>query len=85
MSILAPVWEPIENSFAAVGLSSPLSRFAAMAAVGGAIEYSIRPSYSYRGDGSPRPWILLDQSADSTYLPAGSTALLTGLFFGFFV
>lgn len=80
------IWSGIESAFSTVGLTTPISRFVAMGAVGGAVEYSLRPSYSYRADGSPRPWVLFDpNSADSTYLPASSTALITGFVFGFLV
>lgn len=86
MEIIESAFSGLQNAFVAVGLNSPTSRMVAMAAVGGAVEWSVRPSYSYRPDRSPRPWILLSgDTADSTYLPAGSTAVITGLVFGLFV
>lgn len=81
------IWSGIENAFAVVGLNNPVYRFVAMGAVGGIVEYSVRPAYSYRPDGSPRPWVLIsgNNAVDSTYLPAGSTAIITGLTFALFV
>lgn len=84
--LLESAWVGISNAFNAVGLSSPISRGLAMGAVGAAVEWNVRPSYSYRPDGSPRPWIVLSgDSVDSTYLPMGSTAIITGMIFGLFV
>lgn len=78
--------QPIETAFSSVGLTTPVTRGAAMALVGGALEYYFKPSYSYRPDGTPRPTVYLQPgAADATYLPAGSTAILTGLFFSLFV
>lgn len=77
-------WNLLETGFSSVGLGSPLARGVAMAAVGGVAEWVIRPKFSYK-EGQPRPWILLSSDPDATPLPPGSVAILTGLFFAFFV
>lgn len=80
------VWKLFQDFFGSLGLTTPLSRFAAMTALGAAAEYTIRPSYSYFQNGAPRPWAPLNpENSDKTWLPAGSTALATGAFFGVFV
>lgn len=78
-------WSTLENGFSSVGLGSPLARGVAMGALGGALEYTLKPSFSYKQGGAPRPWILFSTDPDATPLPPGSLALLTGVFFALFV
>lgn len=75
----------VAEGFSYVGLNTPTQRFFAFAALGGALEYQIRPSFSYQSDGSPRPWAVVTPGPNATYLPPGSTALvLAGLVSLFF-
>lgn len=80
------VWTTLEKPFELVGLNTPLSRFLAASLVAGVAEFLIRPSYSYQANGNPRPWSILDPAAATgTLLPPGSTAILTGAFFGLII
>lgn len=77
---------PIENAFYSVGLTTPVTRAMAGAAIGGMIEVSLKPSYSYNSEGKPRPWILTHKDAsNATYLPPGSTAVLGAILCGLFI
>lgn len=79
-------WATIEGGFSSVGLNNPYTRAVAMGAVGGILEISVKPRYSYTSEGAPRPWkILSPDSPDATLLPPGSTALIFAAFFGLFV
>jgi len=72
--------------FADVGLTHPVQRFALGMFIGGGLEYMIRPSVSYNPDGSPKSWAVISGQSGKgeTYLPAGSTGLITGLLFATF-
>lgn len=74
------------NVFSDLGLTHPVQRFAAGMLLGGVLEYFIRPGISYNENGSPKNWAVLSgQSGQGeTYLPAGSTAFITGLVFATF-
>jgi hypothetical protein len=80
------IWSGLESAFSSVGLGSPLARGVAGVAIGGIGEFVLKPSYSYTKDGSPRPWAFLKpDQPDATYLPPGSTAVITGFVLAFFV
>lgn len=82
---MSAVVEPIARIMSTVGLNTPIQRFLAMAALGGAAEFMVRPPYSFESDGTVRPWAVISKSDRATYLPVGSTALLLGGIFGLFV
>lgn len=74
------IFEKIAQGFSFVGLNTPLHRFVAGSALFGALEYSLRPSYSYKEDGSPRPWNVISSAPDATLLPAGSSTIIPAFF-----
>lgn len=78
------IFQSIAGGFNGIGLQTPLSRFIALGAVGGALEYTLKPSFSYNKDGSMRPWILFSKTEDATYLPAGSIAFILAVWGGLF-
>jgi len=78
------LFQPFKVGFSLIGLNTPTQRFFAFGALGGLGEYYLKPGYSYKGDGSARPWALYSTSSDSTYLPVGSTALLAATAFSLF-
>ena len=76
----------MEEYLSSLGLGNPLARGIAAGAVAGLAENQLKPSYSYRKDGTPRPSVYTHPEAgDATYLPPGSTALLAAIFFGVFI
>lgn len=70
------IYQQITAAFSFFGLNTPIQRGIAFGALAGAAEFQIRPSYSYKSDGTPRPWAINNASPDATYLPAGSTVFL---------
>lgn len=85
-NFLAKISGTGQQVFNTIGLHHPIQRFALGMLVGGGLEYFIRPSISYNDNGSPKSWVVLSgQSGQGeTYLPAGSTAFITGLVFATF-
>jgi hypothetical protein len=60
----------IQDKFAALGLTSPVSRGVVGASLGYVVVEAIRPGISYKEDGSHRPWIVTDPKAkDGTSVP----------------
>ena len=64
----------------------PLGRAALTAGAGATFAFMVRPSVSFHDDGTPREWILLDQSnPQATIFPWWAWSVLPGVFFGIFV
>lgn len=78
------IFQTGQSGFSFLGLNTPVSRFGTLAALGGALEYTLKPPYSYNSDGSFRPWSAFSDSPNATYLPPGSTAFLFGAIGGLF-
>lgn len=74
--------EPLENLFEKVGLTTPTSRFVAVAAVSEGAYYYFKPAVFFNSDGTPREWSLLNPSAvNGTILPHYVAAAGLGILF----
>ena len=74
----------IENLLLMVpGGATPIGRAAIFGAAGGAFAYFVRPSASFKPDGTPKEWILTNQNdPDATLFPYWAYVIVPGVIFG---
>ena len=63
--------------FQTLGLRTPALRFAALTAASGLVLTSVQPDLMFRA-GAPRPWSVVSQEEDATFLPWYGAALASG-------
>ena len=78
---------PIESVFASLPLgSTPMGRVLLCGVIGGAIAYAVRPSFSFRADGTPRNWILTNRDdPEATLFPYWAFVALPAIIGGVFI
>ena len=65
-----------EDFYESVGLRTPIKRAGFTFASVLGIQYLVKPSFSFREDGTPRPNIFISNEPDATFFCPFNTALL---------
>lgn len=78
---------PVESMLVNVPLcNTPLGRAAVFGSLGAGVAYFVRPSMSFKADGTPKEWILLAPSdPEATLLPWWAYIVTPAVLFGVFV
>lgn len=79
------IYGPIMDAFGMVGANTPGRRFAGVLATSSAAEYALKPSYAYDNQGNMRPNAWLENSPNSTYIPAFALPVVMGLLSATFI
>lgn len=79
-------YQPLMRGFAAVGLTTPITRFAASAVVAGGLTLVLKPSFAFDAQGNAYPWRLVDpNSKQGTAIPWYFIPAAAGFFGGFMI
>ncbi len=78
---------PIESVMLKLPMcNTPLGRAAVFGTLGGGIAYGVRPSMSFKADGTPKEWILVSPSdPDATLFPWWAYIAVPAVIAGIFI
>lgn len=78
---------PVERALCMVPMcGTPIGRAAVFGSLGASVAYFVRPSMSFKEDGTPREWILLDpKNPESTLFPWWAYIVVPASLFAVFV
>lgn len=74
---------PIENLVMMIpGTSTPVGRAAIFGGLGAGIAFGTKPDFSFKQDGTPRPWIITNPGdKEATMFPYWAYVLVPGFIF----
>lgn len=83
--VQSAVYNPLMSTYAALGLTTPITRFVATAVVAGAGMLVLKPGFAFSG-GNARPWVLVDpNNKEGTLFPWYLVPAAAGFFGGFMI
>lgn len=77
--VIGRFFQPIENGLAAVGMGTPVRRFAGIGLASAGLFWLIKPSVFFTSGSGPRPWSLwAGDGADGVAVPWWMASVLIG-------